>query len=92
MRVKQRVLPGEENQPGRIIRVVLFFTVWLFLVFVGKRVLGSPRGDLAFIIGNVLTFGCSVIITGIMLHFYKGIVVKISIPAMWFVTILVILY
>jgi len=84
-------IKSKEKEPSKLIKILLFWTVFIFIIFVGKRIIGSPGSNVDFVVKNLLTFFCAIIICGIMLHFFNARSLKLSIPVIWFLTILLIL-
>ena len=88
MQVSQKTHNGREKEPGKFLKIVLFWTIFLFIIFIGKRIIGYPKGS--FIINNLISFACAVILSGTMLHFLSVKSLKLSIPIIWLLTILLI--
>jgi hypothetical protein len=65
-----------EKKPGhsKAMKIVLFWSNWLLFLFLGKK-LG--------------TFAVAIIATAIMLHYLQGKVIKITIVAIWIVTLFI---
>jgi len=90
MQVTKNTNKDREKEPSKILKILLFWTILLFIIFLGKRFIGFPKGNLDFIIKNILSFASAVILSGIMLHFLSVKSVKLSIPIIWILTILLI--
>lgn len=90
MRIKEREINNKKNDPTKLMKIVLFWTIFLFIVFLSKKVISYPKDNIDFLIKNLLSFICAVIVTGVMLHFLKEMTLKICIPIIWFLTILLI--
>jgi hypothetical protein len=88
MQVSQETNKSREKEPGKILKIVLFWTVFLFIIFLGKRIIGYPKDNFDFIVNNLLSFACAVILSGSMLHFLSAKLLKLSIPIIWLLTIL----
>jgi len=90
MQVNQETIKGKEKEPGNLLKILLFWTIFLFIIFIGKRIIGFPKGNFDFIVKSLLSFACAVILSGTMLHFLSVKSLKISIPIIWILTILLI--
>jgi hypothetical protein len=77
-----------KNEPSKVIKVILFWSNWLLAVFLSKQITSSPKGNIDFFIKNLASFICAAVVTGIMLHFFSGKVLKIMIVLIWITTIL----
>ena len=91
MQVSRETNKSREKEPGKFIKIVLFWTIFLFIIFIGKRIIGYPKDNLDFIVKNLLSFACAVILSGTMLHFCSVKSLKLSIPIIWLLTILLII-
>jgi len=91
MQVSQETNKGREKEPGKFLKIVLFWTIFLFIIFIGKKIIGYPNGNFDFIVKNLLSFACAVILSGTMLHFLSVKSLKLSIPIIWLLTILLII-
>jgi hypothetical protein len=49
-KVIQKTKIGKGEQPGTILKIVLFWTIFIFIVFLMKRVLGYSKRNFDFII------------------------------------------
>jgi hypothetical protein len=79
-------------RPRNAIKIVLFLSNWLFVVFLSKRVISPPQGEIDFLVKNLGSFFLALIITGVTLCYFPGRVLKISIIVVWTVTILLAIY
>ena len=79
------------KEPGTILKILLFWTIFIFIVFLVKRIIGYSKGNFDFIIKNILTFVCTIILSGTLLHFLSLKSLKISIPIIWILTIILII-
>ena len=86
---KKKMDKGQE--PGNILKILLFWTIFIFIVFLVKRIIGYPKGNFDFIIKNILAFVCTIILSGAMLHFLSVKSLKISIPIIWISTIVLLI-
>lgn len=87
----QETNKSKDKEPGKILKILLFWTTFLFIVFLGKRIIGYPKGNFDFIVKTLLSFSCAVILSGAILHFLSLKSLKLSIPIIWLLTILLIL-
>lgn len=85
--VIQKTRIDKEEQPGTILKILLFWTIFIFIVFLIKRVGGHPKGNTDFIIKNILSFFFAVILSGSMLHFLSVKLLRICIPIIWILII-----
>jgi hypothetical protein len=90
MQVIEDTNKSREKEPSKILKILLFWSIFLFIIFIGKRIIGFPKGSIDFIIKNLLSFVCTVILSGTMLHFLSAKLLKLSIPIIWILTILLI--
>ncbi len=72
----------------RALAIALVWCNWLLLVFVGKRLLPPSHGVL-YILENVGTFVCALVISGLMLHFFSKSIIGIAIPLILLVTLVI---
>ena len=75
-------------KPRYAIKIVLFWSNWLFVVFLSKRVTSPPQGEIDFLVKNLDSFIFALIITTVTLRCFPEGVLKISIIMVWIVTIL----
>lgn len=83
---------GEEKNAEKIIKIILFLSVFLFVVFISKKIIESPKGNIDFLIKNLISFICAIIITGIILQYLNKKYVRLIIPLMWIATIFFAIY
>ena len=88
MRIKKREIGNGNKEPSKLIKIILFWTVFLFFVFIEKSLIGSSKSDFEQIIRAVICFILTIIITGILLHYSNDRILKITIPVAWIITIL----
>jgi hypothetical protein len=55
---------------GKVVKTFLFFSNWLFVLFLSKRLISPPAGDIDFLWKNVATFFVALVMTGLMIHFF----------------------
>ena len=91
MQVSRKINNSREKEPGKFFKNILFWTIFLFIFFMVKRLLGSPINNIDFIVRNFLSFACTVILSGTMLHFLSIKSLKLSITITWLLTILLII-
>ena len=80
----------KKNEQSKILKIILFWTNFLFIIFLSKKAVGNFSGNIDFIVKNLLSFFFTVILTGAMLHFMKLKYLRISIPLIWLITFLLI--
>lgn len=90
MKSLPEVTETKEGGPSKLLKITLFWTVFIFIIFVGRIIIGSPNSNIDFILKNLLTFLCTIVICGVMLHFLSVRILKLSLPVIWFLTILLI--
>jgi hypothetical protein len=80
-----------EKKPdlGKAMKIVLFWSNWLLVLFLGRRLFGSPGDNVDFLLKNLGTFAVAIIATAVMLHYLQGKVIRITIVAIWIATLLV---
>ena len=88
MRVIQETNNVKKKEPSNILKILLFWTIFLLIILIGKRIIGYPKGNFDFIVKNLLSFIFTVILSGVMLHFLSLRALKLSIPIIWLLTIL----
>ena len=91
MQVTEDTNKGREKEPSKLLRILLFWTIFLFIIFIGKKIIGFPKGNIDFIVKNLLSFVCTIILSGTMLHFLSIKSLKLSIPIIWILTIILII-
>jgi hypothetical protein len=89
--VIQKTKIDKGKKPGNILKILLFWTIFIFIVFLVKRIIGYSKGNLDFIIKNILSFVCTIILSGSLLHFLSVKSLRISIPIIWILTIILII-
>ena len=87
MQVKKAEV-GDRKKPGKFLKGSLFWSVFLFVVFLSKQIVGYPKGGIDFIISNLLSFIFAIVLAGTMLHFMKSRTLKLTIPLIWILIIL----
>jgi len=88
MQIKQK--SSKIREPGKILKIILFWTILLFIIFLSKKIIGYPKSNIDFIVKNLLSFACTIILSGVMLHFLNVRLLMLSIPIVWFLTFLLI--
>ena len=78
----------KEKDPSKLIKIILFWTIFLFVVFLSKKIISYPKDNFDFLLKNLLLFICTIILTGIALKFLRERTLKIIIPIIWIITIL----
>jgi hypothetical protein len=80
MQVIQEKNYGKGKEPGNILKILLFWTIFIFVVFFVKKIIGHSKGNLDFIIKNILSFICAIMISGALLHFLNVKLLRVCIP------------
>ncbi len=70
------------DKKGKIVKTLLFFSNWLFLVSLSKRLISPPSGNVEFLLKNITTFFVALVMTGLMIHFFSRKVMILCIPIM----------
>jgi hypothetical protein len=65
---------------NKLMKTLLFFSNWLFLVFLSKRFISPPGDGGDFLLKNITTFFSAVIVTGLMIHFLSRKIIWLLIP------------
>ena len=66
----------ERSNRSKAIKILLFWSIWIFLVLLSKKIVSSPGGDLSFAFKAISTFFAAVLLTGTMLHFLSGTIIR----------------
>lgn len=90
MQINAKRINNKIKEPGKLLKIVLFWTNFLFVVFLSKKILSYPKGNIDFLLKNLLSFICAIILTATMVNFLSQRDLKISIPIIWIITILLI--
>jgi len=69
----------KNNTPNKITKSLLFLSSWILLVFLSKKLLSSPADNLDFLLKNILTLIITSFMTGLIIHFLPGQLIKYSI-------------
>jgi hypothetical protein len=67
---------------GKWVKILLFWANWLFVVFLSKRLISPPAGNLDFVLKNIGTFFVAVVMTVLMIHFFSRKVIILLILIM----------
>ena len=73
---------------NKLIKIVLFWSIFLFAVCLETAIFSSPKGGFGVLVRGLIVFTFTVIITGIMLKYGSAKVLKIGIVITWVITIL----
>jgi len=90
MQINARGINDKKKEASRLTKIVLFWTIFLFVVFLSKEIIGYPKDGINFLLKNLVSFICAIILTGAMIQFLGERALKISIPIIWLLTILLI--
>ena len=88
MQLNETARTEKNNKIPKFMKIILFWTNFLLLVIVSKKIFKSPTGNIDFLVKNAMTFICAIIITVTMLKFFNYKILKICIPIIWVLTIL----
>ena len=67
---------------GKVVRILLFWANWLFVIFLSKRLVSPPTGNLDFVVKNIGTFFVAVVMTALIILFFSRTVIILLIPIM----------
>jgi len=67
---------------GKWVKILLFWANWLFVVFLSKRLISPPAGNLDFVVKNIGTFFVAAVMTALMILFFPRKVIILLIPIM----------
>jgi len=81
--------PKAERVPNKTFKIALFWSNWLLVLFLSKRFIGSPGDNVDFLLKNLATFVIAIIGTAVMVLYLRGAILKVTIAAVWIVTILI---
>lgn len=70
----------EAKRSNKGVKTLLFFANWLFVVFLSKRLISPPQGDLDFLAKNIGAFLVATVMTGLMIHFSSKKAMILLIP------------
>ena len=65
---------------GQLPQILLFWSTWFFVVFLGKKLISPPSGNAAFLYKNLVTFVASVVLAGAFIRFTPTNFYRILIP------------
>ena len=65
---------------NKLMKILLFLSNWLFLVFLSKRFISPPGDGGDFLLKNITTFFGAVIVTGFIIHFLSRKIIRLLIP------------
>ena len=72
----------EAKRSNKGVKTFLFFANWLFVVFLSKRLISPPQGELDFLVKNIGAFLVATVMTGLMTHFFSRKAMILLIPIM----------
>ncbi len=76
---------------GKGLKGLLFFANWLFVMFLSKRLISPPHGELDFLAKNIGVFLVATVMTGLMIHFSSRKTMILLIPIMIVLALAVVL-
>ncbi len=89
VRLGDKFMPTNAKRvPSKAIKIALFWSNWLLVLFLSKRFIGSLGDHVDFFLKNLATFVIALIGTALMLRYFHGVILKVTIAAIWTVTIL----
>lgn len=80
---------GKRSNKG--VKTLLFFANWLFIVFLSRRLISPPQGELDFLVKNIAAFLVATVMTGLMIHFSSRKTMILLIPIMVVLALAVVL-
>jgi hypothetical protein len=82
---------SNEKKPdhSKTVKIVLFWSNWFLVLFLGRKLFGSPGDNVDFLLKNLGTFAVAIISTVVILHYLQGRVIKITMVAIWIVTLFI---
>ena len=90
VRLGDKFMPTNvERVPSKAIKIALFWSNWLLVLFLSERFIGSPGDNVDFSLKNLATFVIAIIGTALMLRYLHGVILKVTIAAIWTLTILI---
>jgi hypothetical protein len=84
-------LDQKENRKAKLIKIVLFWSNFILIVFLNKRLFKPPSDNIDFVVKNLASFFCAIILTGVMAKFFDNKIMIICIPIIWLLTFLLLL-
>ena len=69
----------KKSYQSKALKILLFWSNWIFLIFLSKLIFSSPAGNLDFTFKAIATFFVAVIFTGSMLHFFSVPIIRFAI-------------
>jgi len=60
--------------------ILLFWSTWLFVIFLSKRIISVPSDNANFLLKNLGSFISAIILTGAMIHFLPKKIYLVLIP------------
>lgn len=80
MRLGDKFMPtNAERVPSKAIKIILFWSNWLLVLFLGGRFMGTPGDGVDFLLKNLGTFAIAIIATVVMLRYLHGVIFKMTI-------------
>jgi hypothetical protein len=70
------------ERTNKAVKPLLFFANWLFVLFLSKRLIGPPEGNLGFLANNIGTLLVTILLTGFMVYFFSRRTMIALIPLM----------
>lgn len=73
----------EKSNPSKALKILLFWSIWIFVVFLSKKIVSNPVGNIDFAFKAISTFLVAVVLTGTMLHFLSVTIIRFVILLMF---------
>ena len=71
--------PKEKPNPSKALKVLLFWSNWIFLILLSNILLANPAGKPNIGFKAIATLCIALAVTGSMLHFFSATVIRITI-------------
>ena len=72
----------EAKISSKVVKALLFFANWLLVLFLSKKFVSPPQGELDFLLKNIGAFLLASVMTGITVHFSSRKAMILLIPIM----------
>ena len=73
----------KKSYPSKATKILLFWSNWIFIIFLSKHILSNPAGNLDFAFKAISTFFVAAILTGSMLQFLSVRIIRFAILFMF---------
>jgi hypothetical protein len=82
MKMDDVTYDGRRDLKSKGLKGLLFLVNWLFFVFLSKKLISPPAGNLDFVVKNIGTFLVALVMTAVIIHFSPRKAVIVLIPTM----------